>query len=105
MDYLHIFTSPVVLLGLCCYAANLFLYLFVISRARLGFAYPLIALNYALVSVLAWRFFDEPISRQQSVGLAIIILGVVVFATQPEPAKAHAVEPAAEQSLASPAGR
>lgn len=84
-DYVRVFCQPRVLGGLCCYVLNLGLYFAVLSRARLGLAYPLVATNYLFVTLLAWRFLGEQIGRQQILGLAIILFGVVVFATQPDP--------------------
>lgn len=84
-DYVKAFSQPLMWLGMICYASNFVLYLFVVSRARLGLVYPLIATNYAIVTFLAWRFLGEQVSGRQLFGLSVIILGVIIFATQPEP--------------------
>ncbi|HJN17170.1 MAG TPA: hypothetical protein QGH10_16815, partial [Armatimonadota bacterium] len=60
------------------------------SRLDLSYAYPLVAFSYVLVTVLAWRFLGETVPTLRWAGLAIIMVGVMVFAmshrqTPPKP--------------------
>lgn len=75
------FRNWLVLGGFVAYGVSSVLYLFVLSRLDLSYAYPMIALNYIFVTILAWLILKEIVPPMRIVGLAIIFLGVVVFAT------------------------
>ena len=46
----------------------------------IGKVYVLMSLSYALVAFLGRKLFDEPISRRQLQGLAIVTLGCLIYA-------------------------
>lgn len=74
-------TTPLVLLGLAMYGVGAFIWLIVLSRANLSYAYPMIALTYVLVPLAAWLFLNEPaIPPLRWAGMALIIVGVVLVA-------------------------
>lgn len=75
-----IFTNIKVVGGFFCYAVSSLFYLFALSRLDLSYAYPMIALSYVIVTVLAWRFLGENIPLGRIAGLGIILAGVVVVA-------------------------
>ncbi|MFZ1109774.1 MAG: SMR family transporter [Rhodomicrobium sp.] len=71
-------TSPAVLSGLGCFGLSFMLWLFVLSRVPLSSAYPFVALGIML-TVLAGSFiFAEPISLAKTVGVCLVIGGVVL---------------------------
>ncbi|HEY3397145.1 MAG TPA: EamA family transporter [Armatimonadota bacterium] len=86
-----IFTNGYVFCGFASYAISSLFYLVALSRLDLSFAYPLIALSYVIVTVLAWQLLHEPVPGARVVGLAIIMVGVVIVGltqvkpTQPGP--------------------
>ncbi|MBC7241645.1 MAG: multidrug resistance protein [Anaerolineae bacterium] len=74
-------TTPLVLLGLAMYGVGAFIWLIVLSRANLSYAYPMIALTYVLVPLAAWLFLNEPaIPPLRWAGMALIIVGVALVA-------------------------
>ena len=75
------FRNWFVLGGFVAYGISSLLYLFVLSRLDLSYAYPFVAINYVLVTVLAWLILKETVPAVRVVGLAIICLGVLVLAT------------------------
>ena len=75
------FRNWFVLGGFAAYGVSSLLYLFVLSRLDLSYAYPMVALNYVFVTVLAWLILKEVVPLARIAGLAIICLGVVVLAT------------------------
>jgi len=75
------FRNWFVLGGFVAYGVSSLLYLFVLSRLDLSYAYPMVALNYVFVTILAWLILKEVVPAARIVGLAIICLGVVVLAT------------------------
>lgn len=74
-------TTPLILLGLAMYGVGAFIWLIVLSRANLSYAYPMIALTYVLVPLSAWLFLNEPaIPPLRWAGMALIIVGVALVA-------------------------
>jgi len=99
---LHALVSNwLVLGGFACYGVSSILYLLALSRLDLSYAYPMVALSYVMVAVLAWRLFDESIPPLRVVGLVVVMLGVVLLAlsyARKPPADQGAGEPAAIQT-------
>jgi drug/metabolite transporter (DMT)-like permease len=65
-----------VLIGFGLYGVSSLLYITIISRVPVSFAYPFIALTYIGVAVLAWMFLKEPVPPLHVAGLTLIFLGV-----------------------------
>ncbi len=68
---------PLVLVGFVSYALSSGLWLIVLSRARLSYAYPLGALTYVLVVAIS-AVLGEHVSTTRWLGVAGIVLGVVL---------------------------
>lgn len=80
-----IITSPVLLGGLICFAANAFLYMFALqSKAlKISLAYPLmVGGGYAIIAVVAALApnLRERMSAGQWIGVALILSGVITVA-------------------------
>ena len=69
-----------VLVGFVAYGVSSLLYLFVLSRLDVSYAYPFVAINYVFVTFLAWLILKETVPTLRLVGLAIICTGVLVLA-------------------------
>lgn len=101
-----IFTNIRVFGGFSCYAVSSLFYLFALSRLPLSYAYPLIALSYVIVTVLAWRLLGERVPLGRIAGLGIILAGVVVVAlSYQEKPPAPTAEPPSGTSQSSSAMR
>lgn len=77
---LSLFRSGYVAGGFACYALSSVLYLLALSKLALSYAYPLVALSYVLVTILAWRVLHERIPAIRVLGLAVILAGVIIMA-------------------------
>jgi len=75
-----IFTNAMVFGGYVCYGLSSLLYVVALSKLELSYAYPMVALSYIMVTVLAWKLLDETVPTLRAAGLALILLGVVVVA-------------------------
>jgi undecaprenyl phosphate-alpha-L-ara4N flippase subunit ArnF len=66
--------------GLASYACSLVVWLFVLARYPLSFAYPLLGLSYVLVYAGAtfWPRLAEPASVPRTVGTLLILVGVAL---------------------------
>lgn len=73
-----VFWNRFVLLGSACYAVSLLLWLVILSKLELSYAYPMISSGYFFV-VLGSRFiFKEKVSWQRWLSILVIMLGVVL---------------------------
>ena len=66
--------------GLFLYGLAALCWLWVLSRAQLSFAYPVLALSFPIVVGLSAFFFSEAISPMRWVGVAAIVVGVSLIA-------------------------
>ena len=71
-----------VITGLGCYAVSLLCWMAAITRLELSLAYPMLSLSYVIVYVTAinWPLLHEQASLQRSLGIAIVIAGVILIA-------------------------
>lgn len=74
--FMEIATQKFVIAGVLLYVLSLGIWLAVLSRAELSFAYPLIGLSYAVVAALSVVFLGEHMSVMRIFGIAMIITGV-----------------------------
>ena len=75
-----IFHSPLVLLGLCFYAIGALVWIAVLSRLDLSVAYPFLALNFVLVTLVARFFLGESVPPLRWLGILVIIGGILLVA-------------------------
>lgn len=77
---LRIATRPALSAGFTLYAASAILWLYVLSRSELSFAYPFLSLAYAGVTAAATVVLKERFSGRQWAGLCLLAAGVVAVA-------------------------
>lgn len=77
---LRIFTTPIILAGIALYIVGTLIWLVVLSRLDLSFAYPLVATTYVFTPLLAHLLLKEPIPAMRWVGIALILIGVYIVA-------------------------
>jgi multidrug transporter EmrE-like cation transporter len=68
--------NPVVVAGFVLYAISAALWLIVLTRAELSWAYPLLSMGYVLVVVLSRVLFHESVTATRFLGTLVIVLGV-----------------------------
>lgn len=79
-ELLKILTNPFILLGLICCLVGMLLWLTVISKLELSFAYPIVALSYIVILLYGIAVFHEKASLIRIAGIASIMIGVVLTA-------------------------
>jgi drug/metabolite transporter (DMT)-like permease len=72
--------SPLVLAGLLLYAASTVIWLAVLARSDLSFAYPFISIGFVVTTLFGWLALGEAMSPGRLGGVALIIAGVVFVA-------------------------
>lgn len=76
---LSLLTNPGILLGTTCYAVSLIVWLMVLSRSEVSYAYPLLSLGYVITAIAAYFLFGESLSFLRLGGIVFIILGVCLI--------------------------
>lgn len=65
-----------VLGGLLCYIVSVAVWLMVLSRVEVSYAYPLLSVGYIVTAVAGYYLFQENLSVTRILGIVIIIVGV-----------------------------
>lgn len=79
-SFIKMFTNWYVLGGLAFFGVNSFLWLIVLSREKLSFAYPMVAFAYVVTILLSKFILHEEIPFLRWLGLGIIICGILMIA-------------------------
>lgn len=74
--------SPWLWAALLCLGLGLLVWLLVLQRLEVGIAYPMLSLNFVLVTLVARLVFHEPIDGRHWLGVALVIAGVVLLGRQ-----------------------
>lgn len=73
--------TPYVLLGLGLYAVSSGFWLVVLSKWKLSYAYPMIAISYLGVVFLSRLIFNEKVAPLQWIGILLMCTGLVLVVT------------------------
>lgn len=65
--------------GLLCYVVSVGIWMYVLSRAEVSFAYPFLSVGYVVVAVAGHLFFGENLSFYRIAGIATICVGVILI--------------------------
>ncbi len=77
--------SPLVILSICLQALSFFLWVAVLSKANLGYAFGISgAFFYTLLPLLSWLILGERLTPVQWMGLVMITFGVVCVVSKLE---------------------
>ncbi len=74
-----VITEKFVIFGLMLYFVASGLWLVVLSREELSFAYPLIALGYVFTAILAKVLFNESLTLVKVMGILLIVAGAYLI--------------------------
>lgn len=78
-QYARILLNPFVIVGLFGFFLSALVWLYVLSRLDLSFAYPFVALNYVLILFGSYFLLKETITLVKVIGVAVIVLGVYLI--------------------------
>ena len=81
---LSLLAEPRLLVALAMYALAMLLWLQVLAKIPLSVAYPMLAVTYAIVPMLATIFFKEKIGQFHLLGIAFVLLGVAIIGLKHE---------------------
>jgi multidrug transporter EmrE-like cation transporter len=66
--------------GLFMYVVSVGVWLLVLSRVQVSFAYPMLSIGYVVNALAAYYLFGEPLTSVRMLGIFIIIAGVYLVA-------------------------
>lgn len=72
-------TNAYVVFGAALYGMSFILWLYVLSKVKLSYAYPFISLSYVLVAVLGFLMLGEKISFGAWIGICLVVVGVCLI--------------------------
>ncbi|MFA5271757.1 MAG: EamA family transporter [Candidatus Omnitrophota bacterium] len=75
---IRLLQKPKVYLSFLCSIASLFVYLFVLSKADLNFAFSLDSMHYIFIAVTAKIFLKEKVGSKRWIGTAFVVLGIIL---------------------------
>ena len=84
-NILTLFTKQIlfnssVLIGLALYILSAGVWLIVLSKVEVSFAYPMVSLAYVVTAIIAKIAFHENLSINRIIGILIVCLGVFFIA-------------------------
>jgi len=69
-----------VVAGLALYFVGALIWLVVLNRVAVSFAYPFVGLGFVLTAFLAWALLGEGLTAYRALGTLLVTLGVVLIA-------------------------
>jgi multidrug transporter EmrE-like cation transporter len=67
------------LLGLGSYVVSVAIWLLVLARVEVSYAYPFLSVGYVVVALMGYYIFQENLSWMRAIGIAVIIVGVILL--------------------------
>jgi len=74
--------NPWVLLGLATYFLSALVWLAVLARVQVSFAYPFVGIGFILTMLLGWWLMGDTLNVPRVVGTLLIATGVVLIAVR-----------------------
>jgi multidrug transporter EmrE-like cation transporter len=72
--------APMVIAGLGLYAASTLLWLFVLAKLDVSYAYPFVSLGFVFTALYGYFAMDEPMVLARIAGISLIVVGVALVA-------------------------
>jgi multidrug transporter EmrE-like cation transporter len=68
-----------ILSGLGSYVISVAIWLLVLARVEVSYAYPFLSVGYVVVTLMGYFIFQESLSWMRVIGISVIILGVILL--------------------------
>lgn len=65
--------------AMICYAVSIFLWMAVLSKVEVSFAYPFLSIGYVVAAIVGFYFFGEHLSMTRILGISVICVGVFLI--------------------------
>ena len=77
---LKVMANPPIIAGLSMYVMSVGVWLLVLSRVQVSYAYPMLSIGYIVNALAANYLFGEPLTSIRVLGIFVIIAGVYLVA-------------------------
>lgn len=77
---MKVMVNPPIISGIFLYVMSVVVWLLVLSRVQVSYAYPMLSIGYIVNAFAANYFFGEPLTSMRMLGIFIIITGVYLVA-------------------------
>lgn len=71
--------TPAIVIGMFCFGFSSLLWIKVLTKSELSYAYPMVSFSYVIVAIAAAIFFKEAITINKIFGIAAIVMGVFIL--------------------------
>ncbi len=78
-NLLTIMKIPQLLIGIIFFGLSFLLWIKVLTKAELSYAYPMVSLSYVIVGIGSAVFFNESITINKVLGISAIVAGVFIL--------------------------
>lgn len=78
-DIIRIIKVPEIIIGLFFFGSSFLLWIKVLTKSDLSYAYPMVSLGYINVVILSYFLFNEQFTTMKVLGVALIVIGVVIL--------------------------
>jgi multidrug transporter EmrE-like cation transporter len=68
--------NPTNIIGLALYGLSAVVWMLVLKRVELSYAYPMVSLGYVLVFIASYYLFGESLNFNRIIGLVLIMAGI-----------------------------
>ena len=65
--------------AMLCYALSIFLWMSVLSKVEVSYAYPFLSVGYVVSAVAGYALFNENLSPIRIAGIIVICIGVILI--------------------------
>lgn len=74
------FVNPPMLFGFFFYGLSSIIWVLVLRKVQLSYAYPMISLGYIIVFIASYFLFNESLNLYRLIGIAFILTGIIFVA-------------------------
>lgn len=78
-NVLTVIKVPHILIGVIFFGLSFLLWIKILTKSELSYAYPMVSLSYVMVGIASAVFFNEPITTNKILGIGAIVLGVFIL--------------------------
>ncbi len=76
---IKVVSNPFIIAGIIFYAVSVVVWLMVLSRVDVSYAYPMLSIGYIVAAFFGKIFFDEPVGLERWAGIIVICFGVYLL--------------------------
>jgi drug/metabolite transporter (DMT)-like permease len=76
---IRVILNPFIISGLGCYVVSVIIWLMVLSRVEVSYAYPMLSIGYIVTAFCGYIFFGENMNSLRWLGVIAIFVGVFLI--------------------------